>query len=130
MGQFASKGVGTAALTTGIIGTAGVGLAMLSNGGLNLGGLFGNNRATNAELQYVSQLQSENAMLKAENYSDKVGKEVYMQSLSDNRTLADKMEAQNQVFRANLTALNDYAHNQAVEQARLQEKPTCCSGGR
>ena len=43
MAEFASKGVGTAGLTTGIIGTAG----WLLNGGLGniLGGIGGNNAA-------------------------------------------------------------------------------------
>lgn len=35
----------------------------------------------------VSALQAENSQLKAENYSDKNAKEVYMQSLTDNRRL-------------------------------------------
>lgn len=38
----------------------------------------------------VSALQAENSMLKAENYSDKNAKEVYAQSLADNRRLRDE----------------------------------------
>ena len=93
MGDYASKGVGTAALTTGIIGTIGTALCSGCGNGL-LGNLFGGNCYNRAglgwgaaELQYVSQLQSENAMLKAENYSDKVAKEVYQQTLADNKQL-------------------------------------------
>ena len=70
--EFASKGVAGSGLGLGIAGTA---LGLLNNGGGVLGGLFGsNNQAT------ISALQ-------AENYSDKTAKEVYMQSLTDNRRL-------------------------------------------
>ena len=62
--EFASKGVAGTGLGLGIAGTA---LGLLGNNGL--GNLFGNDR--------VSALQAENSMLKSENYSDKVGKEVY-----------------------------------------------------
>lgn len=44
-----------------------------NNGGGLLGGLFGNNNAINDRIA----MQSEIDKLKAENYSDKVGKEVY-----------------------------------------------------
>lgn len=91
MGDYASKGEAHAALTTGIIGTVG---AVLGGGcGDSLANrIFGGNYCNRtgwgaAELQYVSQLQSENAMLKAENYSDKVAKEVYQQTLADNKQL-------------------------------------------
>lgn len=93
MGNFASKGVAGTGLGLGIAGTA---LGLLNNNGCNgglLGGLLGNNGncmnrfGFGAELQYVSQLQAENAMLKSENYSDKVAKEVYMQTLVDNQKL-------------------------------------------
>lgn len=93
MGDYASKGVANAGLTTGIIGTV-LGAAASSNncnGGI-LGGLFGGNGCNRAgwgmaEVQYVSQLQAENAMLKSENYSDKVAREVYQQTLADNKQL-------------------------------------------
>lgn len=92
MGDYASKGVAGTGLGLGIAGTA---LALLNNNNCGngiLGGLFGNNCCHNtmgfgAELQYVSQLQSENAMLKSENYSDRVAKEVYQQTLIDNQKL-------------------------------------------
>ena len=96
MGDYASKGVAGAGLGLGIAGTA---LSLLNNGcgssGI-LGGLFGNNCASRfgfgAELQYVSQLQAENAMLKSENYSDKVAKEVYQQTRIDNAALKAEMK--------------------------------------
>lgn len=64
MAGFASKGVAGAGLGTGIAG----------GGNQNV----------------VSALQAENSMLKAENYSDKNAKEVYAQSLADNRRLRDE----------------------------------------
>lgn len=96
MGDYASKGVAGTGLGLGIAGTA---LSLLNNGGWGnglLGGLFGNNYAGRlgfgAELQYVSQLQAENAMLKSENYSDKVAKEVYQQTRIDNAALKAEMK--------------------------------------
>lgn len=90
MGDFASKGVANAGLTTGIIGTV-LGAAASSNncnGGL-LSGLLGGNRCGYglAESQYVASILAENGMLKAENYSDRVAKEVYQQTLADNKQL-------------------------------------------
>lgn len=97
MGDYASKGVANAGLTTGIIGTV-LGAAANSNNGYGgiLSGLFGGNCASRAgfgaELQYVSSLQAENAMLKSENYSDKVAKEVYQQTRIDNAALKAEMK--------------------------------------
>ena len=87
MGEFASKGVAGTGLGLGIAGTA-LGVLAGSNGGNGglLGGLFGNGCADK-----VSALMAENAMLKSENYSDKVAKDVYGQSLTDNRRLRDEM---------------------------------------
>lgn len=96
MAEFASRGVGNAALATGIIGTAAAAL----NGGLGniLGGLWGGNAANNpallaamvsglgngcgcnenqpvnryelAQEQKISALESKNALLEAEKTSD------------------------------------------------------------
>lgn len=64
---FASKGVGTAGLTLGVIGTA-LATGLLNNGGF--GGLFGNqNPAASASYQ-LSQKDTEIAELKAERYAD------------------------------------------------------------
>lgn len=100
MGDYASKGVANAGLTTGIIGTALSALPILTGCGGALNGIFGNRNCYNgaalgwgtAELQYVSSLQAENAMLKAENYSDKVAKEVYQQTRIDNAALKAEMK--------------------------------------
>lgn len=84
MAEFASKGVAGSGLGLGIAGTA---LGLLNNGGNGglLGGLLGGGNQN-----VVSALQAENSMLKAENYSDKNAKEVYAQSLADNRRLRDE----------------------------------------
>ena len=95
MGDYASKGVAGAGLGTGI---AGLSLGVLNamggcNGGL-LGGLLGGNRCGFGlgESQYVAYILAENGMLKAENYSDRVAKEVYQQTLADNEKLRAQIE--------------------------------------
>lgn len=65
--SFASSGVGTAALTTGIIGTA-LGSGILNGG---LAGLFGGNQNPTASPVYqLAQKDTEIAQLKAQQYSD------------------------------------------------------------
>ena len=65
--SFASSGVGTAALTTGIIGTA-LGSGILNGG---LAGLFGGNQNPAASPVYqLAQKDNEIAQLKAQQYSD------------------------------------------------------------
>ena len=86
MGEFASKGVAGTGLGLGIAGTALGVLAGSNDGNGLLGGLFGNGGGNK-----MSALMSENAMLKSENYSDKVAKEVYGQSIADNRRLRDEL---------------------------------------
>jgi hypothetical protein len=78
--EYASKGVAGTGLGLGIAGTA---LALLNNNG-GLGGLLGGGGGQ------LSQLQAENAMLKSENYSDKVAKEVYAQSRADDKDIIDR----------------------------------------
>ena len=112
MGEFASKGVAGTGLGLGI---AGLSVGLLNNNGNGLlGGLFGNNNCQ----QQISQLQSENALLKSENYSDKVAKEVYMQSVADNNALNA------QVFSYINPMAQTIAANQ-VEMARMQERINC-----
>lgn len=70
--SVASGGVGGAGLGLGIAGTA-LGLA---NGGLaNILGNFAN--GSNCNVNRMSALEAENAMLKAEKYTDSVGTGVY-----------------------------------------------------
>lgn len=66
-----SQGVAGAGLGLGIAGTA---LGLLSGNGLNL---FGNNNMQCHDTRVISALESENAKLKSERYTDKVGTEVY-----------------------------------------------------
>lgn len=68
--NVASQGVGGAGLGLGIAGTV---LGLLSGNGLNL---FGNNMQCH-DTRVISALESENAKLKSERYTDKVGTEVY-----------------------------------------------------
>lgn len=70
--EYSSKGVGTAGLTLGIIGTS------LASGILNgngLGGIFGNNNPTASATYQLSAKDTEIAQLKAERYTDAVAKE-------------------------------------------------------
>lgn len=115
MAEFASKGVAGSGLGLGIAGTALGVLNSSANGNGLLGGLFGGGNTPNI----VSTLQAENAMLKSENYSDKNAKEVYMQSLTDNRRLRDETFAY-------LKPLSDEAANNRVELAKLQAELKCC----
>lgn len=114
MAEFASKGVAGAGLGTGIAGLALGVLNSSNNGNGLLGGLLGGGNQN-----VVSALQAENGMLKAENYSDKNAKEVYMQSLTDNRRLRDETFAY-------LKPLADESANNRVELAKLQAELKCC----
>ena len=86
--DYASKGVGTAGLTLGVIGTA------LASGILNgngLGGLFGNSNPTASPVYQLAQKDNEIALLKAQQYSD--GKVVALMERVANleaRVLADE----------------------------------------
>lgn len=90
--EYASKGVGTAGLTTGIIGTVGTAIATGLLGGNGLGGLFGGNQNPAASPVYqLSQKDNEIALLKAQQYSD--GKVVALMERVANleaRVLADE----------------------------------------
>lgn len=114
MAEFASKGVAGAGLGTGIAGLALGVLNSSNNSNGLLGGLLGGGNQN-----VVSALQAENSMLKAENYSDKNAKEVYAQSLADNRRLRDETFAY-------LKPLADESANNRVELAKLQAELKCC----
>ena len=90
MGEFASNGKANAGLTTGIIGTTLGGLWALGagngNGGI-LNGILGGNNCGNQ----VTALMSENAMLKAEKYSDKNTSDVYVAMRNEVQTLGDRL---------------------------------------
>lgn len=114
MAEYASKGVAGSGLGLGIAGTALGVLNSSANGNGLLGGLFGGGNQN-----LVSGLQAENGMLKAEKYSDKNAKEVYAQSLSDNRRLRDEAFAY-------LKPLAEESANNRVELAKLQAELKCC----
>ena len=116
--EFASKGVAGSGLGLGIAGTALGVLNSSANGNGLLGGLFGG-----GSQNIISALQAENGQLKAENYSDKNAKEVYAQSLADNRRLRDEAFAY-------LKPLADEAANNRVEIAKLQAELKCCCESR
>ena len=115
--EYASKGVAGTALG---IGIGALGLTAL-NGGLGnlLGGWNGNGRGyVQTPDGKISQLESEIAFLKSENYSDKVAKEVYMQSVADNNALST------QVFNY-INPMAQTIANNAVEMARMDERIKC-----
>lgn len=113
MGEFASKGVAGAGLGLGIAGTALGVLNSNGNGNGLLGGLFGCNN------NQVAALFAENAMLKSENYSDKVAKETYQQSLADRAALKaeikELMDLREQLVQAKIDAVANLA-NQGLQQ--------------
>ncbi len=85
--EYASKGVGTAGLTTGIIGTV-LGSGILNNG---LAGLFGNSNPTASASYQLSQKDNEIALLKAQQYADgKVAALTERVSNLEARVLADE----------------------------------------
>ena len=65
--DYASKGVGTAGLTLGVIGTA---LASGILNGSGFGGLFGNNNPATSAIYQLSKKDNEIAQLKSEKYTD------------------------------------------------------------
>lgn len=118
MATVESSGVAKAGLTTGVIGTSLAGLMALNNGnGGILGGLLGNNNQ-GALMALLAQKDSEIAQYKAENYSDKVGKEVYSQSITDNKDL--RAELYNYI-----KPLADEAASNQVNIARIEEQIKC-----
>lgn len=115
MAEFASKGVGTAGLTTGVIGTA---LGVLNGGLGNLfGGMFANGAGaanvcsdnmpvTRYELQMEDKLiskDSEIAILKSEKYTDEKIVDVYERLSARIRGVEDQVSAQ-AVYNATNTA--------------------------
>lgn len=89
MAEFASRGVGTAGLTTGVIGTALGALNTMGNGNGLLGGLWGNNAACGcsenhlvnryelAQESKIAELQSQIALRDANTYNDQKMLELY-----------------------------------------------------
>lgn len=85
MAEYASKGVAGSGLGLGIAGLSVALLQGANNGNGILGGILGGNNCGNA----LAAVMAENAALKAENYSDKVAKEVYIQNQSELKSFAE-----------------------------------------
>lgn len=85
MAEFASKGVAGSGLGLGIAGLSVALLQGANNGNGILGCLLGGNNCGNA----LAAVMAENAALKAENYSDKVAKEVYIQNQTELKSFAE-----------------------------------------
>lgn len=126
--EYASNGKANAGLTTGIIGTALAGLLWANGGTGGLGGILGGRpNGTGCYSQSydgkISQLESEIAFLRSENYADKVANEVY-------RSLEGKIDANLEKlygFVIDLdkrTALN--AQGLAYENQLTNQKIDCC----
>lgn len=124
--EYASNGKANAGLATGIIGTSLAGLLTLGSGVLGGRNMFWNN-GTGCYAQSfegkISQLESEIAYLKGENYADKVGIDVY-------RTLENRINANMEKlygFVIDLdkrTALN--SQGLAYENQLTNAKIDCC----
>ena len=126
--EYASNGKANAGLTLGVIGTSLAGL-LWANGGVGNGmGLFGNrNFGTGCYSQSyegkISQLESEIAFLKSENYSDKVAKDVY--ETLDARIRENMEKVYGYVIELDKrTALN--AQGLAYENQLTNAKIDCC----
>jgi hypothetical protein len=87
MGEFASKGVAGSALGLGI---AGLSVALL-NGNQNGGGILGNLFGNNCGCSQTQSLMAENAMLKAEKYTDQTVAAVYKANRDEKDALADRL---------------------------------------
>ena len=115
MAEFATNGKGNLGVTLGAIGT---GLGVLTNG---LGGLFGNNpqwvsKEEFTQQQTISSLQSEVALLKAEQDSETKMADVYQRLDSKFRTL----EADLNTFKAGQGVVNaQVGANIAVAQTNI-----------
>lgn len=116
MAEFASNGKANAALTTGIIGTAGVGLGLL-NGGLN--GLFGGwrngscgcnedhvvDRYEAAQAARIAELETEVKLRDANTYADQKMLEMYKYSTARSARLKTLTQLRRSPISALRTAL-------------------------
>ncbi len=145
--EYASNGKANAALTTGIIGTAGVGLGLLGN---LLGGGWGMNPAaamaagavcsentpvTRYELDRENQLaakDSEIALLKANTYNDGKMLEVYGYidgQLKDVREALCKQAVHNQRTEDSFTLVKqdvESVRKEALDAVKMEAERRCC----
>ena len=101
MAEFASRGVGTASLTTGIIGTAGWllngGLGNILGGGYNAGCCSDNMAVNRYELTLNQEIAAKDAkigLLEADKYTDQKLTEVYKDLNSQISNLQSQINAQ------------------------------------
>ena len=122
MGEFASNAKANTAVTLGAVGT-GLAAAQMLGGCNGLGNvvnsIFGGCNQQGLALNALAQKDAEIAMLKAENYSDKVGKEVYEQHRRD-------MKEQNSDLMAFIKPLAEEAADNRVKIAQLEAEIKCC----
>ena len=145
--EYASNGKANAALTTGIIGTAGVGLGLLGN---LLSGGWGANPAaaavaagtcsenmpvTRYELdreQQLAQKDSEIALLKANTYNDQKMLEMYGYidgQLKDVREALCKQAVHNQRTEDSFTLVKqdvDCVRKEALSAVKMEAERRCC----
>ena len=144
--EYASNGKANAALTTGIIGTAGVGLGLLGN---LLGG-WGANPATAAAVaagcsentpvtryeldreQKLAQKDSEIALLKANTYNDQKMLEMYGYidgQLKDVRDTLCKQAVHNQRTEDSFTLVKqdvESVRKEALDAVKMEAERRCC----
>jgi hypothetical protein len=136
--SYASRGVGNAALTTGIIGTSGFGLNLLNSltGG---GGIFGRqscpvpsedhcvNRYEAAQQARIAELETEVKLRDSNTYTDQKILDVYKYFDSENKQIRSdicEMKAQQGVINANLIAGLDVLKSQASETRAVLDSIT------
>ena len=145
--EYASNGKANAALTTGIIGTAGVGLGLLGNllsGGwganpaaaaVAAGACSENTPVTRYELdreQQLAQKDSEIALLKANTYNDGKMLEMYGYidgQLKDVREALCKQAVHNQRTEDSFTLVKqdvDCVRKEALSAVKMEAERRCC----
>lgn len=147
--EYASNGKANAALTTGIIGTAGVGLGLLGN---LLGGGWGANPAAAAAMaagaacsentpvtryeldreQQLAQKDSEIALLKANTYNDQKMLEMYAYidgQLKDVRKTLCDQAVHNQRTEDSFALVKqdvDCVRKEALDAVKMEAERRCC----
>ena len=134
--DYASRGVGNAALATGIIGTSGFGLGLLNSltGGLGLGRTVPVcsedhcvNRYEAAQQARIAELETEVKLRDANTYTDQKILEVYKYFGGETKQIrADicDMRAQQGVINANLMSSVDVLRSQAADTRSLVDSIT------
>ena len=129
--DYASRGVGNAALTTGIIGTAGFGLNLL--GALGGNSILGNARSTCSEDHFINryeagqqariaELETEVKLRDANTYTDQKLIEMYKYFDGETKQIKQDlcdMKAQQGVINANFMAGIDVLKSQAADTRGL-----------